>query len=190
MGVLLAVASRWRIDVHHQQAEANLAEDFDKPETLVYVDDQCRFALSGNYLLEGLDLAVNGDAQFFGLVVEVRVSATNVGFQHRSASSGAAAAAAITQLVNQVAKFVGLIRADQFERQASARLLSNELAPRFLARLVLLALGGVVLPMAGYVAIGFAFAVAGELLGRYLFFVSVVPKNMAMTFFGQQQEAA
>jgi DMSO reductase anchor subunit len=101
-----------------------------------------------------------------------------------------AAVAGIAQLSNQAWKFVRLIRSDQFEEQASARLLSNELSKLFLARQALTALGGVALALAGYPAAGFAAAFAGEVLGRYLFFVSVVPKNMAMTFFGQHQEAA
>jgi hypothetical protein len=101
-----------------------------------------------------------------------------------------AATAAITQLLNQGWKFVRLNRSDEFEKQASARLLSNELAKPFLARQALTALGGVALAVAGYPAAGFVAAFAGEVIGRYLFFVSVVPKNMAMTFFGQHREAA
>ena len=101
-----------------------------------------------------------------------------------------AAGAGIAQLLNQVWKFARLIRADEFELQASARLLSNELSKAFLARLALTALGGVAAALAGYPGVGFVAALAGEVLGRYVFFVSVVPKNMAMTFFGQHQEAA
>jgi DMSO reductase iron-sulfur subunit len=101
-----------------------------------------------------------------------------------------AAAAAIAQIVNQVWKFLRLIRSEDFEEQASARLLSSDLARLFLLRLALLAFGGAALPLTGYALLGFAAAFAGEILGRYLFFVSVVPKNMAMTFFGQQREAA
>lgn len=101
-----------------------------------------------------------------------------------------ATGAAMAQLLNQAWKFVRLIRSEEFERQASARLLSNELASRFLLRQGLTALGGVALAVAGYPIPAFLAAFAGEVLGRYLFFVSVVPKNMAMTFFGQHQEAA
>lgn len=101
-----------------------------------------------------------------------------------------AAGAALTQVLNQVWKFVGLIRSDEFEKQATARLLSNEFARLFLLRLALTVIGGVALNLAGFAAAGFALAFAGEVLGRYLFFVSVVPKNMAMSFFGPRQEAA
>jgi DMSO reductase iron-sulfur subunit len=93
------------------------------------------------------------------------------------------AAAAIGQLLNQMGKFVALTRSEEFEKQASARLLSQELARLFLLRLVLLVAGGVALPLLGWMIAGFALALAGELLGRYLFFVSVVPKNMALSFF-------
>jgi DMSO reductase iron-sulfur subunit len=101
----------------------------------------------------------------------------------------AVAAAAIGQLLNQVWKLVALTRSDEFEKQASARLLSREFARHLLLRLLLLVAGGVALPLMGWTAAGFALALAGEMLGRYLFFVSVVPKNMALTFF-EHAEAA
>jgi DMSO reductase iron-sulfur subunit len=100
-----------------------------------------------------------------------------------------AAAAAIGQLLNQVWKFAALTRSEEIEKQASARLLSRELARPFLLRLLLVAAGGVALPLLGWMAAGFALALTGELVGRYLFFVSVVPKNMALTFF-EHVEAA
>lgn len=59
----------------------------------------------------------------------------------------------------------------------------------FLLQLGFLMLGAVTLPMMGRAAAGFVLAPAGALIGRYLFFVSVVPKNMAMTFF-ERREAA
>lgn len=99
------------------------------------------------------------------------------------------AAAAIGQLLNQVWKFVALTRSEEFEKQASARLLSREFALLVLLRLLLVVAGGVVLPLVDWMIAGFVLALAGELLGRYLFFVSVVPKNMALTFF-EQAEAA
>ena len=48
---------------------------------------------------------------------------------------------------------------------------------------VLLAIGAIALPLfTGHPAalwVAFALALAGEMLGRYLFFVSAVPKHMA-----------
>ena len=35
-----------------------------------------------------------------------------------------------------------------------------------------------------------ALAFCGEILGRYLFFVSVVPKNMAASYLGSHEAAA
>jgi hypothetical protein len=44
------------------------------------------------------------------------------------------------------------------------------------------------LPLTGHFAAGFGVSLAAELISRYLFFVSVVPKNMAASFF--RREAA
>jgi hypothetical protein len=59
---------------------------------------------------------------------------------------------------------------------------------------VLLALGGVVLPLLAGSALvlwsGFALALAGEVAGRYLFFVSVVPKHMSTPYLELGSEAA
>ena len=72
--------------------------------------------------------------------------------------------------------------------------------PLFVTRCILLALGGVVLPLlsngAGWwggasgAAIALALAGSGELLGRYLFFVSVVPRHMAAPYLRLDGEAA
>lgn len=95
----------------------------------------------------------------------------------------AAMAAAVTQLLVQGARFLWLSRSEEFELKASARLLANDLSRFLLLRFALLVLGGLLLPALGYFAAGFALALAGEFLGRYLFFVSVVPKNIASSFF-------
>ena len=92
-------------------------------------------------------------------------------------------AGAGAQLLNHGLRFLWLIRSDEFELQGSARLLSADLQNLFLARFALLMAGGVVLPLAGLHAPALALALAGELFGRYLFFVSVVPRNMAAGFF-------
>ncbi len=100
-----------------------------------------------------------------------------------------ASAAAVAHVLAEIWRFLGLVRSDEHERQATARLLSGPLARLLLARLGLLAAGGAVLPALGYAAAGFGLAAAGALLGRYLFFVSVVPKNMAMPFLGGRAAA-
>ena len=91
-------------------------------------------------------------------------------------------AAASAQLLNLVTRFVELTGSDEFELRASARLLGNDLKRRLLLRIVLLIAGGVALPLLHQTLAALLVATAGELLGRYLFFVSVVPRNMAASF--------
>ncbi|HXS98839.1 MAG TPA: DmsC/YnfH family molybdoenzyme membrane anchor subunit [Candidatus Limnocylindrales bacterium] len=98
------------------------------------------------------------------------------------------AAASSLQLLNCVLKLIVMAASDEFELRASSRLLAQDLRAVLLARIALLIAGGIVLPLAGHAAIGFGAALAGELLSRYLFFVSVVPRNMAASFF--RREAA
>jgi DMSO reductase anchor subunit len=108
-----------------------------------------------------------------------------------------AAAAAImagAQLVVVAVRFVRLIASGTIERQGTARLLSTTLRPQFIARGVLLAFGGVVLPLVASGAAAWwtavAVALGAEILGRYLFFVSVVPKHMAAPYLQIGSEAA
>jgi DMSO reductase anchor subunit len=103
------------------------------------------------------------------------------------------AIAAGAQLLNQAVKFLWMTASDSFELQASARLLSTTLASRFLTRSALLIIGGIVLPLFSdkplVLASAFALALAGEIIGRYLFFVSVVPKNMAASYLAGREAA-
>ncbi len=96
--------------------------------------------------------------------------------------------AASAQLLNLVTHFIELTASDEFELRASARLLGNDLKTRLLLRIALLIAGGVALPLVHWPALALVAATAGELLGRYLFFVSVVPRNMAASFL--RKEAA
>jgi DMSO reductase iron-sulfur subunit len=86
-------------------------------------------------------------------------------------------AAAIGQALNLAVRLVADAGSDEFERRASARLLTGELRRGLIARCALL-IGCCVAPA----PLGFALGLAGEFLSRYLFFVSVVPKNIASTF--------
>lgn len=102
-------------------------------------------------------------------------------------------AAASAQLLNQTLRFLWLSASDTFELQASARLLSATLARPLLLRSALLVAGGIAFPLSGFylarfVALPVAFA--GEILGRHLFYVSVVPKNMAAPYLSAQERAA
>jgi DMSO reductase anchor subunit len=96
--------------------------------------------------------------------------------------------AASAQLLNHLLKFALLSATEDFELRASARLLVHDLRTPFFARFALLIAGGVVLPTVHFAAAGFVLVLAGEILSRYLFFVSVVPKDVASGFF--RREAA
>ncbi len=97
-----------------------------------------------------------------------------------------AVAGGVAQLFTQTLKFLWLSNSEQFELRASARLLSGRLRDPFLVRLAVLIGAGVILPLVkltGTASVAAAAgALAGEWLGRWLFFVSVVPKNMAAAF--------
>ena len=120
--------------------------------------------------------------------------AASVGIGDRHGLLLVAVGAAFAQILNQAAKFFLLTSSESFELRASAQLLSTVFASRFFVRAALLLLGGIVLPLAFPNAPGacasLALAFAGEILGRYLFFVSVVPKNMAASYLFPGKAAA
>lgn len=92
-------------------------------------------------------------------------------------------AAAATQALFEISKLWALNSASEFELRQSARLLTQDFRLLFLLRLVLLA--SVLLP-APYSLLVIA---ASEAIGRYLFFVTVVPRNMAATFSNMERAA-
>jgi DMSO reductase iron-sulfur subunit len=98
----------------------------------------------------------------------------------------AVCAASAAQLLICLLRLITMAASDEFELRASVRLMAHDLRHALVARLVLLIVGGIVLPLTGHPAIGFVLALAGEFLSRYLFFVSVVPKNMAASFFRRE----
>ena len=105
-----------------------------------------------------------------------------------------AVASAAGQILNQAAKFLLLTSSDSFELRASAQLLSTIFSSLYFTRGGLLLLGGIIAPLfapniyGAYAAL--ALSLAGEIIGRYLFFVSVVPKNMAASYLYQGKAAA
>jgi formate dehydrogenase iron-sulfur subunit len=113
------------------------------------------------------------------------------GLQLHSTLAMTAAVAASAQLVTQIAKLLWLARDESAENQASSALLLYRLRSMFLLRIALLLAGGVVLPLmstvtsaAPFAAVGaLLVALAGELIGRWLFFISSTPKNIAAGFF-------
>jgi Fe-S-cluster-containing dehydrogenase component/DMSO reductase anchor subunit len=105
-----------------------------------------------------------------------------------------AAGMAGAQLLLLAVRFLRLIASDSIELRGTARLLSTTLRGRFIARALLLAIGGVALPLVASTPVALwgalALTLAGELVGRYLFFVSVVPKHMATPYLEMGSEAA
>ena len=99
-----------------------------------------------------------------------------------------AMAATAAQFVNQVARLRVLANSETHEMKASAGLLFGVLRPVMIAR-VCLSFASVAALLVSPVA-AFPLALAAETLGRYLFFVSVVPKRMAATYLTQRGAAA
>jgi DMSO reductase anchor subunit len=129
--------------------------------------------------------------------------AVNIGVRHGVGQIGPAdgqllilvsVMAASAQLLNQAVKFLRLTSSDSFELEASAKLLSTVLAPRLVLRGSLLVAGGIALPLVSPgregLVMAFAAALGAEILGRYLFYVSVVPKNIAAPYLSTKPEAA
>jgi DMSO reductase iron-sulfur subunit len=106
----------------------------------------------------------------------------------------AGVAGATGQLATQLLKLLWLSRSEVFELRASSLLLCGRLKKLYVTRLGILVVAGVLMPASaprGWpLAIAFVVALAGEWLGRYLFFVSVVPKNIAAAFTSDERRAA
>ena len=110
----------------------------------------------------------------------------------------ASATAAGAQFMLLAVRFLRCIAADSLELKGTARLLSTVFAKHLVLRGLLLAAGAVVLPLLAAPAIGassmwvlaLAMAIGAEILGRYLFFVTAVPKHMATPYVPVASEAA
>jgi DMSO reductase anchor subunit len=82
-------------------------------------------------------------------------------------------------------KIVWLARSEVHELQGAFSLLFTVLSNRLLLRFTLLSTGLLMLPFAqtGWASVPIALAlIAGEFISRYLFFVSVVPTNIATEY--------
>ncbi len=120
-----------------------------------------------------------------------------------------AATMASAQFVLLALRLFRCISSDSLELRGTARLLSTVLAGRLLLRGVLLALGAVALPLlaagpqlltpnaptgsmagAAVMVAALALATTAEIVGRYLFFVSVVPKHLAAPYIASASEAS
>ena len=107
--------------------------------------------------------------------------------------------AGFSQLVVLLSRLFSLRWTVDDEFYASSFLLIHRFKKSFLSRLALLVLGSFIFPFTlytflqvgnlggkGFLGLGFVCflsSLLGELLGRYLFFVTVVPKNMPGAFF-------
>ena len=104
-----------------------------------------------------------------------------------------AAGAVVCILSEQMAKFVWLSSSEVFELRSSGMLLASTLQSPFLLRAagLLHARSPARLCGAGpaIAAIAFAVSLGLEILGRWLFFVSVVPKNMASSYLDAKEAA-
>jgi DMSO reductase anchor subunit len=100
------------------------------------------------------------------------------------------ASTAGVQFIVLALRFFRLSGSDAVERQASSRLLATTLRTPFMARGALLALGAIALPLSLSTPFvwwaAFLLALAGETIGRYLFFVSAVPKHLAAPYLGSE----
>ena len=85
-------------------------------------------------------------------------------------------------LTNQITRLIRLNRSSLFERRASATLLNTTDLRAALILTIGLVFASAVLALIGCPMLSFTASIAGVLLSRYLFFVSVVPLNMALTF--------
>ncbi|MGC2510987.1 MAG: DmsC/YnfH family molybdoenzyme membrane anchor subunit [Acidobacteriaceae bacterium] len=105
----------------------------------------------------------------------------------------AAACAAIAMGIQQAVKFGWLWRSSVFELRASAELLRHRFGSLFALRLAGLSALAFVLLLFGKHPVArtlcLAAALGLELLGRYLFFVAVVPKNMAAPYLRERRAA-
>jgi formate dehydrogenase iron-sulfur subunit len=85
-------------------------------------------------------------------------------------------------MLNHIFRTIRLHRATVYERRASASLLNTQsLRGVFLVSFAFLGLA-ILLSLAGLPMLALPAAFAGVISARYLFFVSVVPLNMALTF--------
>jgi formate dehydrogenase iron-sulfur subunit len=112
----------------------------------------------------------------------------------------AAASMAGAQATVFALRFFRAVASDSLELKGTARLLSTVLAGRLVLRGILLAIGAIALPLLAtglpdgpgrLLMLGaLLVALAAELIERYLFFVSVVPKHLAAPYIASASEAA
>jgi DMSO reductase anchor subunit len=126
-------------------------------------------------------------------------AAAAVAGANRWLALGAASMAAAQATVFAL-RFFRAVASDSLELKGTARLLSTVLASRLVLRGLLLATGAIALPLLAtgladapgrlLMLVALLVAVAAEIVERYLFFVSVVPKHLAAPYIASASEAA
>jgi DMSO reductase anchor subunit len=108
--------------------------------------------------------------------------------------AAAAAGAGALQVLLVAGSFLRMIASNSIELKGTARLLSTRYAALFMLRGGLLLGGGIALPLMAHTSLALVVALvaalAGELIARYLFFVTVVPKHMTTPYLAMGSEAA
>ena len=127
--------------------------------------------------------------EFFSTTVLLGFAAANILSGGAPLADRGALCASLATLLIFGAKLLRLARSSRYELHASWQLLSTLLLNRLMLRIFLLLLGAGVLAFpssASHRMSAFALLLGGEFLGRYLFFVSVVPSNIASSYLAQE----
>jgi formate dehydrogenase iron-sulfur subunit len=127
--------------------------------------------------------------EFFATTATLGFAAGNVMTDRGSACmTGMLFAVAVT-LVVLTGKIARVALSSRYELYASWQLLSNVLLNKLLLRVAML-IAGVLFTLVGESAwerlAGLLLIIAGEFLSRYIFFVSVVPTNIASGYLGKE----
>jgi DMSO reductase iron-sulfur subunit len=127
--------------------------------------------------------------EFFATAFLLGVSGADALINGDSYFNPALLAAAVTVGAGITLKLVRLRFATRYELFASWQLLSSILLNKLLLRVAMLVFGAGLLALGENVvvrALGLLLLLCGEFLGRYLFFVSVVPSNIASGYLAQE----
>jgi formate dehydrogenase iron-sulfur subunit len=127
--------------------------------------------------------------EFFSTALLLGIAGANLLGNGDPHGKPALLAAAVFNIGSVALKLGRLRLASRYELSASWQLCSSVLLTKLLLRLGMLALGTCVLVMADSIAmriVSMGLLVAGEFVGRYLFFVSVVPSNIASGYLARE----
>jgi len=127
--------------------------------------------------------------EFSATVAVLGFAGANVLSSGAPYETAGAVSAALAVLAVLVVKLLRLARSPRYELYASWQLLSTVLLNKLMLRVFLLMTAASLLVIASSAALRIAalcVLLAGECLGRYLFFVSVVPSNIASSYLAQE----